>query len=265
MGDKKKMETCRIILMIFMWILILGFVCNIVMQTVSYSFYKNAKQDINAAFLPKHIQLNEKLSGYGYNLENNSDKVILFFGGSNYIAYNSVAKFGGIFDYPFVSADYYGSQESLGKMNLKSMQKTATDLYDWTKKNYPDKKIVVMGHSYGSGIAAYLASKKTCDSLVLLAAYRDLSDLYNKIIPIFWGPLKIFISNNILLKDYAKNINCNTYIIGSTADKTLNDKLQKKVCECFSDARLMIFNNVQHEKYLLEQNVVEYINAVLSN
>jgi hypothetical protein len=53
-------------------------------------------------------------------------------------------------------------------------------------------------------MADYLASEKQCDSLILLTACRDLSDLYNKITPIFWGPFKIFISNNIEVKEYAK-------------------------------------------------------------
>lgn len=260
MVDNKKMEF---ILKILMWVLIAGFGCNYVMQTISYSFYKNAKQMKEIDFTPEYIQFSEKLSGYGYNLTSESANVILFFGGSNYIAYNSVGCFGGDFDCPFISADFYGSQNSKGKMNLRSMQNTAIDLYDWAKTNYPDKKIVVMGHSYGTGIAAYLASVRNCDNLVLLAAYRDLSDLYNKIIPIFWGPVKVFISNNIRLIDYAQNAICNTYIIGSNSDKTLNVNLQHKVKDCFAKAQIEIFDGVDHEDYLKNELVIEFINEIL--
>lgn len=35
------------------------------------------------------------------------------------------------------------------------------------------------------GIAAYLAAKRNCAGLVLLAPYHDIFDLYNAIIPIF--------------------------------------------------------------------------------
>ena len=263
MVDKSKMELCRIILKILMWALIAGFGCNLVMETISYSFYKNVKQMKQIDFTPKYIQFSEKLSGYGYNLTSESDNIILFFGGSNYIAYNSVGCFGGDFDCPFISADFYGSQNSKGKMNLKSMQNTAIDLYDWAKANYPDKKIVVLGHSYGTGIGAYLASVRNCDSLVLMAAYRDLSDLYNKIIPIFWGPAKVFISNNIRLIDYAKNTICNTYIIGSNSDKTLNANLQHKVKDCFTKVQIEIFDGVEHEDYLKNKLVIEFINKIL--
>lgn len=213
---------------------------------------------------PEEIQFNTNLFGYRYEPTNKSEYVILFFGGSNYTAYNSVGQFGKIFNMPFTSADFYGSQKSKGKMNLKSMQHTAIDLYDWAEENYPNKKIIVMGHSYGAGIAAYLASEKDCDKLILLAAYKDLSDLYNKIIPMFWKPTKVFISNNIKLSDYAKNVTCDTYIIGSNSDKTLSVNLQYKVQSCFSNAEIKIFDDVTHENYLKKSEVIEYIQEHLS-
>ncbi|MBP3888735.1 MAG: alpha/beta fold hydrolase [Cellulosilyticum sp.] len=233
------------------------------MQTISYSFYKSAKKMNDITVKPEAIKFSDTLSGYGYHLEQESDCIILFFGGSNYIAYNSVGKYAGQFECPFISVDYYGTQESKGKMNIKSMQQSATDLYDWAVERYANKKIIVMGHSYGTGMATYLASSRSCDTLILLSAYRDLADLYNKIIPIFWGPLKVFISNDIQAKDYAKKVQCPTYVIGSKADHTLDSALQEKVAECFSDAELKIFEDIDHENYLLNNNVIEYIEEIL--
>lgn len=253
----------RIILKILMWILIIGFGCNFIMQTISYSFYKRAKHMDDISFQPVKINFNKNLTGYGYNLDKESDNVILFFGGSNYIAYNSVGKYAGKYNCPFISSDYYGTQNSKGKMNLKSMKQSAEDLYEWAVITYPNKKIIVIGHSYGSGIAAYLASVKNCNSLFLLAAYRDVSDLYNKMIPIFWGPAKIFISNNIELKKYAQNTSCKTYIIGSNADKTLDANLQKKVQSCYTNSENITFDNVEHENYLLDEQVINYINNII--
>ncbi len=258
-------QVCRMILKVVMWLLIIGFGANLMMQTISYSFYKNAKHMKEVAYVPEPIQMTEKLSGYGYHLDAKADEVILFFGGSNYIAYNSVAKFAGKYNCPFIAVDYYGTQASLGKMNLKTMQQSTADFYDWAKAEYPQCKFIVMGHSYGTGMAAYLASVRTCDKLILLSAYRDLSDLYNKIIPIFWGPMKIFLSNNISLKSYAKAINCPVYIIGSKADGTLDAKLQQKVADCFVNTNLEIFEDVSHENYLVTEKIVDYINDILRN
>ena len=258
---KKKMEIIRSILLVLMWVLIIGFLCNAVMQKVSYSFYKNAKKMTEISYEPQFIEFNDTLTGYGYNLDKPSDKVILFFGGSNYIAYNSVATYSGAFDSPFVSADYYGTQDSKGKMNLETMQQTATDLYDWVKKEYPQSQIVIMGHSYGAGMATYLASVREAECLVLAAGYRDVADLYNKMTPIFWGPLKVFISNNIRASEYAREVKCPVYVIGSDADTTLDATLQEKVSDCFDDSELKIFSDIKHEDYFITDEVIKYIKS----
>ncbi|NLY92300.1 MAG: alpha/beta hydrolase [Firmicutes bacterium] len=257
------MKMNPIVAKVFFWALVAGLGCNFVLQNISYAFYKKAKPMKEVDFTPEYIQFNEKLSGYGYNLTSAADKLILFFGGSNYIAYNSVGCFGGVFPCPFFAADFYGSQNSKGKMNLESMQQTAVDLYDWAKRNYPEQKIIVMGHSYGTGIAAYLASVRNCDYLILLAAYRDLADLYNKIIPLFHGPMRAFITNDIRLIDYAPAVKCKTCIIGSKADRTLSAGLQEQVKDCFNDAQLKIFDDVSHDDYLRNEQVIEFIKGIL--
>ncbi len=213
---------------------------------------------------PLYLQFNDKLTGYGGNLDSkNNNKVILFFGGSNYIAYNSVGKYAMNFDYPFISVDYYGTQDSNGKMNLKTMKQSAEDLYEWARAHYPDSEIIIIGHSYGSGIATYLASVRECHSLIIASGYRDISDLYNKIIPVFWGPLKVFISNNIQTSEYAKNVECPVYIIESTGDKVLSVSLQEKLSCSFKKSILKIFDDIAHEDYFCSDDVVNYIKHVI--
>jgi len=257
---EKKMDAVRIILKIIMWFLIAGFGCSFILQTLSYSFYKNAKKTTDISCAPQFIRFNETLTGYGNNLDlKNSGKVVLFFGGSYDIAYNAVGKYAARFPYPFISADYYGTQDSKGKMNLKTMKKTAEALYDWAREHYPDSEIVIMGHSYGAGIAAFLASVRECRLLIIAAGYRDVSDLYNKIIPIFRGPLKVFITNNIRAAEYAENVKCPVFVLGSDGDKVLSFPLQEKVARCFENAKVKKFENIAHEDYFRSDEVVRFI------
>ena len=257
------MKAVRIIFKIVMWVLIAGFLANFVMRTVSYSFYKGKKKKESVNVIPQRINYTDTLTGYGYNLHSESNAVILCFGGSFYVAYNTVGIFAAPYDVPFLSVDYYGTQASGGKMNLKTMQLSAEQLYDWTKNQYPDRKIVVIGHSYGCGMAAYLASVLPCDQLFLLSGYRDLADLYNKMAPIFWGPLKAFISDNITVHEYAKQTTCPVTIIGSDTDKTLSPDLQKKLANCYEKAELIIFPDIQHEDYLTDERVISQIKKTL--
>lgn len=247
------------ILKILLWILIITIGSNYFMQWLSYVFYKRAKKVTNSNIVPIQFKI-DKLVGYSNNIDSLSKNIILYFGGSSDIAYNCITNYSNKFNnIPFYAVDYYGTQESIGHMNLKSMQQTAVDFYDYIITRYPNSDIIVIGHSYGCGIAAYLASMRNVKKLFIIAAYRDFSDLYNKRVPIYWGPLKLFITNNIKIKEYARNINCKTFIIGSINDNILGSKLQYKVAACFKNVDLKIFDGIGHLEYLSNQKVVDYI------
>jgi len=252
-----------IILKIVMIVLIVYFATDFIMQTISYSFYKGDKQLKEVSYTPEEIQIGESLYGYGYNMDADSDKVILFFGGSMYIAYNTVGMYGGNFDCPVLSVDYYGTQKSKGRMNLKSMQRSAEELYDYAKVKYPEKEIYIFGHSYGCGMAAYLASVRECKHLVLASGYRTSADLYNKITPIFWGPMTVFIKNNIRVDRYAANTTCPVTVIGSDADTTLDDKMQRKLAALYENAECKIFTGIKHEDYFVTDEVIEYVRGAV--
>ena len=143
------------------------------------------------------------------------------------------------------------------------MQKSAEDLYDYVKVNFPDKDIYIFGHSYGCGMAAYLASVRECKHLVLASGYRTCADLYNKIIPIFWGPLQVFIKNNIRVDQYAQKTNCLVTIIGSDADKTLDETIQKKLADCYPNANYKIFSGIKHEDYFTTDKVIQFVTNIL--
>ena len=116
------MEVIRVILKIVMWILIIGFLSNSILLTISYSFYKGKKQMDEVNVTPQKIHYTKKLTGYGYNLTNESNTIILCLGGSFYVAYNTVGIYASFYDVPFLAVDYYGTQDSRGKMNLHTMR-----------------------------------------------------------------------------------------------------------------------------------------------
>ena len=253
------MNVAYVIVKIVMWIMIVLFAGDFVMQTISYSFYKGDRKLEQITFQPEKIQVADDLIGYGYALEQESDHVILCFGGSMYVAYNTVGMYGGYYDCTFLSVDYYGTQEIPGRMNLQTMQKSAEALYDYAATQYPGKEIIVMGHSYGCGMAAYLASVRDCGRLILLSGYRTSADMYNRILPFYWGPLQVFIKNNIRVDRYAMKTTCPVTVIGSDADTTLPAELQKKLAGCYADAELKIFSGIRHEDYLTSAEVIQFV------
>ena len=144
-------------------------------------------------------------------------------------------------------------------MNLKTMQRSAEELYDYAARKYPGRDFYIFGHSYGCGMAAYLASVRDCRHLVLASGYRSCADLYNKIIPIYFGPMQVFIKNNIRVDNYAKNTSCPVTILGSDADTTLSAKTQQKAAACYNNAECKIFNGIKHEDYFVTDEVIRYV------
>lgn len=257
--------TIIVVIILAILFVILGVAFNLTFRYISYSFYKNEKKLANVDGAIRKLEMGKDKSLVGYVRSTDytkAKKTIIYFGGSKDIAYNAVLKYAPIFkDYTFISVDYPGSQESKGNMNLSTMQGATVKLYDYTVNlNYVDKNnIYIMGHSYGAGMAAYLASKRNCAGLVLLAPYRDIFDLYNAIIPIFNSPFGWFITDNINTKEYAKSVKAKTLIITSDSDKTIKSPIPYSLADYFNSAKVIKFKGIAHEKYLYHKDVVETV------
>jgi pimeloyl-ACP methyl ester carboxylesterase len=259
---KKAMTITAVLVVLFV---VLGILFNLVFRTIAYSFYKNPKKSPEADEAIRKLEIVEdkKLVGYVRSTDySKAKKTVIYFGGSEEIAYNAVLKYGKVFkDYTFVSADYPGSQESQGSMNLKTMQEASVKLYDYIiNQEYADKdNIYVIGYSYGTGMAAYLASQRDCSKLVLVAPYRDVTDLYNAIIPVFNGPFGWFVTDKIDTKEYAKSITAKTLIITSDGDTTIKKSIPYSLAHYFSNASVKEFTGMKHDEYWSHEDVVSTV------
>ena len=241
---------------------IFGTAFNLIFRYISYSFYTHAKQsdEVNENVRKLEIGKDKDLAGYASSTDyTKAKKTVIYFGGSGEIAYNAVMKYSDIFkDKTVICVDYPGSQESKGTMNLKSMQEAAVRLYDYViNLDYVDKNdISVVGYSYGTGIATYLASERDCSKLVLVGPYRDIFDLYNKIFPIFNSPFGWFITDNINTKEYAKSVDEKTLIITSDSDTTIKSAIPYSLAHYFRDASVIEFKGIEHADYWSDAKVV---------
>lgn len=73
----------------------------------------------------------------------------------------------------------------------------------------------------------------------------------------------MFLSDNIDVKKYAENTDCNVTVIGSEVDRVLSAKLQKKLADCYKDAELHIYDDIEHENYLKDERVIHTIKSIL--
>jgi alpha-beta hydrolase superfamily lysophospholipase len=122
--------------------------------------------------------------------------------------------------YDFFMMDYRGFGKSRGKRTQEKLFSDAQFLYRWLKEHYPEQQIVVFGRSFGSGIAARVASWNHPRLLVLDSPY--FSFLYNAQRYAFWLPLKWMLRYDLRTDQYLKAVPCAVHIIHGTKDQLIS-------------------------------------------
>jgi len=117
-----------------------------------------------------------------------SSKGVIFYLHGNAGALNSwgyVAKTFTDLNYDVFMLDYRGYGKSEGKINgQRQIFQDIQTAYDKLKTNYSEDKIIVLGFSIGTGLAAKVASTNNPRLLILQAPYYSLIDLKKRILPI---------------------------------------------------------------------------------
>jgi len=106
--------------------------------------------------------------------------VIYFHGNRGNI--NRFARFASNFTkhgYEVWMPDYPGYGKSVGVRNEKKLYQQAAQVYKLALTKYKKDSIVIYGKSFGTGIAAYLASVVDCKQLILETPYYSIPDLFN--------------------------------------------------------------------------------------
>lgn len=241
---------------------IVGAGCNLILRTISYSCFSRAKPyaNLSDALTPLSIGENGDLTGYAF-LPPKANKTVLYFGGSGEIACNAVTNFIPLApDAAIYSVDYPGSQQSAGRMSADSILDAALRLYDRAAAMNGDE-IFIAGYSFGTGVATYLASQRPCAGLILLAPYGDMYDVYNQMLPVFYGSFRRFLTDNIDAKRYAAEVDAPTLIVTSDADKTLPQKIALSLARKFPRAETAVLSGLPHRGFRQSPEVTALITA----
>lgn len=137
--------------------------------------------------------------------------------------------------YDFFVIDYRGFGKSTGKRTENNIKTDTQIAYNYLKRFYVEKEIVIYGRSIGSGFATYLASHNQPKILVLDSPYYSLYKLAKNYLPFL--PLASLLKYHLRTDVYIKNVNCPIFIIHGSADRlipynhsvklsTLNNKVQ---------------------------------------
>lgn len=160
----------------------------------------------------------------------------------------------------FIFFDYPGYGKSSGSPSEASLKQYGLDVYDWTKEQYPDSEVIVMGYSLGTGVANYVASKRQTDGLILLAPYADGYDLYNSQIGIFHGPMRLLVTYRMEAVRFAESVQGIPLILASKQDEMVPIESSMRFFDAYPDGcKFITLDGVTHNNFLENQEVIEQI------
>ncbi len=135
--------------------------------------------------------------------------------------------------YDFFMMDYRGFGKSRGKRTQSRVFNDAQFLYKWLSEQYAEDKIVLYGRSWGSGVAARIASWNKPGLLILDSPY--FSFYYNVNRYLFFIPLKYLLRYDIRTDLYLKNVRCPVHIIHGTHDRLISYSQSEKLKALYPD------------------------------
>jgi len=170
--------------------------------------------------------------------------------------------------YNVLIMDYPGYGLSDGKPSGGSISREALLTYDFVSDlPYVDaNRIIIGGFSIGTGPAAYLAANRDVDGLFLLAPYASGHDLYNSVLPIFHGPMRLLVKSKFPSYKYAPSITAPVLIVASKDDELVPFASSERLTTFFrSELTFVTLSGVKHNSIFYSKTVLDSIRSFLES
>jgi len=115
--------------------------------------------------------------------------------------------------------DYPGFGKSTGDFTEQQLYTWALTFYKLAQAHFSKDSIIIYGKSFGTGIAAELATKRDCKALVLESPYYSIPSIPGSWLPIY--PLNKMIHFKIPTWQYLQEITNPVIIFHGTSDYTI--------------------------------------------
>ena len=131
-------------------------------------------------------------------------------------------------DFNLLIYDYRGYGKSGGEIDENKFYSDAVLIYDKIKEER-NEKVILYGRSLGSGIAAYIASVRDPELLILEAPYYSLKDVASRLYPFL--PVSLLLKYDFPTNKFIRNVKCKIVIFHGTDDEVIysgsSEKLKK--------------------------------------
>jgi pimeloyl-ACP methyl ester carboxylesterase len=167
--------------------------------------------------------------------------LVIYFGGNGQASYNALrgidaqGEWGYFNNYSFLCIDYEGYGLNEGHPHYLNMYEEALAIYDYavTLPDVDPANIVAMGYSLGTGCANYLAANREVTGLVLVSPYESGYDLYNNVLPIFYGAMRHIVKQKLPSDEFAPMVAAPVLMFASKEDEVIPYESSQRLSELF--------------------------------
>ena len=171
-------------------------------------------------------------------------------------------------NYNFLVVDYPGYGRSDGTPTAESINRQALLIYDYASELpfVDESRIIIGGLSIGTGPAVYLAANRASAGLFLLTPFASGYDLYNNVLPIFQGPLRLLVRHKFRSELYAPSVSAPVLIVASQADEIVPFHSSELLAESFPEnPTFIILSGVGHNDVMNNRLALDSIQNFLDS
>jgi pimeloyl-ACP methyl ester carboxylesterase len=210
--------------------------------------------------------------GMIYYVGNEKAPLVIYFGGNGEVSYSHMSHretfnqwpyFAG---YHYLFVDYPGYGLNSGRTHYLNMYEQSLAVFDYAASlpNVDSSRIVAMGFSLGTGSAVYLAANRPVAGLIIIAPYANGYDLYNNVLPVFFGPMRLLVRQKLPSDKYAPRVTCPVLIIASRRDEMIPFSSSQRLSKLFQgQVDFMELYNERHNFIFQAEGIYERINFFL--
>ena len=143
--------------------------------------------------------------------------LLLGFGGNAWNADTMAIYLHGLVpDCDVVAFHYRGYQPSTGRPGAEALLGDAPIIFDHLKQTIAPSRVVAVGFSFGSGVAAYLARQRVVTGLILVTPFDSLEALARDLY--WWAPVGLLLRHRMPVIDFIRGSPLPTALIVAGRD-----------------------------------------------
>lgn len=191
-------------------------------------------------------------------LNKGNRKALIYFGGNGEAVIANAEKFSKTFpDLTIYLVNYRGYGGSSGKPTELGLFKDALCVYDTIKEKHDN--ISAAGRSLGSGVATYLAEKRTLKSLVLITPYDSMLKIVQNKFPFF--PIKLLLKDHYNSLSRAKKISEDILVIAAEFDQVIPMTHTQNLINSFQENQVQL-HVIKQSGHNSLSNHIDYYEAL---